>query len=275
MRTGLSKLELVAARTVDAALVALRSDPSLLPIAGGTDIYVGLNFGTLQTRRFLDVWALDDLKQIRLRDDVLSIGALAPYTSIIRSELVQERMGMLVSAARETGGIQIQNRGTLGGNIANASPAADSLPVLFAADAVVVLKSVDGERRIPITGFYTGYRATVKRADELITAIEVSPVDGRQWFFKVGTRAAQAISKIVMAAVRSPRPRLALGSVAPTPIRLPNTEAALAGGASPAEARRVLESEISPIDDVRSTADYRRHVAGNLLERFWRETALP
>lgn len=262
----------MTARTVDDALLALRADSSLLPIAGGTDIYVGLNFGTLQSRRFLDVWALDDLKQIRLRENTLSIGALASYTSIIQSHLVQERLGMLVSAARETGGIQIQNRGTLGGNIANASPAADSLPVLFAADAVVVLKSVDAERRIPITSFYTGYRATVKRADELITAIEVPPVDGEQWFFKVGTRAAQAISKIVMAAVRSPRPKLALGSVAPTPIRLPKTEAALASGVLPSEARRVLESEISPIDDVRSTAAYRLHVAGNLLERFWRET---
>ena len=273
MRTALSKLDLVTARTVDDALAALRSDPSRVPIAGGTDIYVGLNFGTLQTRRFLDVWQLADLKQIRVRDDLLSIGALAPYTAIIRSQLVQDRLGMLVSAARETGGIQIQNRGTLGGNIANASPAADSLPVLLAADAVVVLKSVDGERRIPITSFYTGYRATVRREDELITAIEVPPVDGKQWFFKVGTRAAQAISKIVMAGVRSRQPKLALGSVAPTPIRLPKTEAALARGASLSEARRVLESEISPIDDVRSTAAYRLHVSGNLLERFWRETS--
>ena len=272
MRTALSKLVLVTARTVDDALVALRADSSLVPIAGGTDIYVGLNFGTLQTHRFLDIWALDDLKQIRLRNDTLSIGALAPYTSIIRARLVQERLGMLVSAARETGGIQIQNRGTLGGNIANASPAADSLPVLLAADAIVVLKSVDEERRVPITSFYSGYRSTVRRADELIIAIEVPPVDGKQWFFKVGTRAAQAISKIVMAGVRSRRPKLALGSVAPTPIRLPKTEATLADGGSLSDARRVLESEISPIDDMRSTAAYRLHVAGNLLERFWRET---
>jgi xanthine dehydrogenase small subunit len=273
MRTALSKLELVPAHTIDEALLALRSDPSLLPVAGGTDVYVGLNFGTVEARRFLDVWALDDLKQIRVRDDRLSIGALASYTNIIRSPIVQQRLPMLVSAARETGGIQIQNRGTLAGNIANASPAADSVPVLFAADAVVVLRSVDGERRVPITSFYTGYRTTVKRADELIVAVEIPRVEGKQWFFKVGTRAAQAISKIVMAAVRSPQPKLALGSVAPTPIRLPQTEAALAGGASAAEARRVLEAEIAPIDDLRSTANYRRHVAGNLLERFWRETS--
>ena len=125
---------------------------------------------------------------------------------------------------------------------------------------------------MPFTAFYTGYRASVKRDDELIVALEIPPVEGQQWFRKVGTRAAQAISKIVMAAVRTNRPRIALGSVAPTVVRLPRTEAALAGG-SLEEAQRVLAEEIHPIDDVRSTAEYRRRVASNLLARFWSDTA--
>jgi CO/xanthine dehydrogenase FAD-binding subunit len=145
--------------------------------------------------------------------------------------------------------------------------------VLAAADAALVLASSRGERRVPFRSFYTGYRKSVLRADELIAAIEILPVEGRQWFRKVGTRAAQAISKVVMAAVRSPAPRIALGSVAPTVVRLPQTEAALASGGSIAEARRILEGEIRPIDDLRSTADYRRRVSGNLLEQFWTETA--
>src|SRR5262249_22118861 len=162
-----------------------------------------------------------------------------------------------------------QNRGTLGGNIANASPAGDSLPVLAAANATVELHSVSGERRVAFNDFYTGYRASVMRPNELIVAVEGPPVEGMQWYRKVGTRAAQAISKVVMAAVRSPAPRIALGSVAPTVVRMRRTEAALTGGAAVEEAASILEEEIAPIDDLRSTAAYRRRVAGNLLRRFW------
>jgi CO/xanthine dehydrogenase FAD-binding subunit len=179
---------------------------------------------------------------------------------------------MLVSAAQEVGGMQIQNRGTLGGNVANGSPAGDTLPVLAVAEAVVVLQSVDAERRVPFGKFYTGYRATVRRPDELIVAFEIPPVEGRQWFRKVGTRAAQAISKVVMAAVRGPRPRIALGSVAPTVIRVSGVERALSQGTNIDEASRRLDEDISPIDDLRSTGAYRRDVAANLLRRFWAET---
>jgi CO/xanthine dehydrogenase FAD-binding subunit len=180
---------------------------------------------------------------------------------------------MLVAASREVGGVQIQNRGTIGGNIANGSPAGDSLPVLAAADAVVVLRSLEGERRVPFNGIYTGYRATVIRPDELIVAVEVPPVEGAQWFRKVGTRAAQAISKVVIAGVRAPRPAISLGSVAATVVRLPQTENALAAGSSVEEAQRVLQQEIKPIDDVRSTAAYRLRVAANLVAQFWAETS--
>ena len=265
MRGVVTPLVCLRPRTLREALTALRDDPELVPLAGATDLYVALNFGTLKGSRFLDLWQLKSLRRISERDDVLSIGALATYTAMIRSRAVRSRLPMLVTASREVGGVQIQNRGTLGGNIANASPAADTLPVLAAANATVVLASRAGERRVPITSFYTGYRETVKRGDELITAIEFPRVDGQQYFRKVGTRAAQAISKVVMAAVRGSAPSVALGSVAPTVIRLSRTEEVLARGATIDDAVRMLESEIQPIDDVRSTAEYRRRVAGNLL----------
>jgi CO/xanthine dehydrogenase FAD-binding subunit len=252
----------------------LDAEGPLTPMAGCTDLYVALNFGTLRETNFLNLWGLDELRRIRTRGSVLSVGALATYTDIIQSRVVSARLPMLVAAAREVGGPQIQNRGTIGGNIANASPAGDTLPVLAAADASIVVSSVRGQRRVPFSEFYVGYRRSVLRPDELITAVEVPAVRGRQWFRKVGTRAAQAISKIVMAGIASDRgqpPRIAVGSVAPTVVRLPSTEAALASGASLADAQRILQDEIAPIDDVRSTAEYRRRVTANLLATFWNE----
>ena len=251
----------------------LRDEGPLIALAGCTDVYVNLNFGTLPQKRFLNLWPLDELRGIAMRNGNLSIGALTTYTEIVRSPLVRKRLPILAAASREIGGAQIQNRGTLGGNIANASPAGDTLPVLAVAEAILVLKSAGGTRRVPLNSFYTGYRESVLKSDELVAAVEIPPVPGRQWFRKVGTRAAQAISKVVMAAVRGKAPRVALGSVAPTVVRLPRTEAILAAGGPIAEARAELEREIRPIDDLRSTAEYRRRVAGNLLERFWRETA--
>jgi CO/xanthine dehydrogenase FAD-binding subunit len=168
--------------------------------------------------------------------------------------------------------VQIQNRGTIGGNIANGSPAGDSLPALAAANAELVLRNVDGERRVPFTSFYTGYRASVLSGDELIVSVEIPRVFGAQWFRKVGTRAAQAISKVVVAAVRGAEPRIAVGSVAPTVIRLTATERALHSGASIDDAIVALRSEVHPIDDVRSTAEYRLRVTENLVRRFWSET---
>jgi xanthine dehydrogenase small subunit len=273
VRTAVSRLELLAPRSLREALRMMRDEQPLVPLAGCTDVYVNLNFGTLPAKKFIDLWPLDDLRKIRLSDGALSIGSIATYTEIIRSPLVRRRLPILAAAAREIGGAQIQNRGTLGGNIANGSPAGDTLPVLAVADAVLVLASAAGERRVPFNSFYTGYRQSVLRADELIVAVEVPRVPGSQWFRKVGTRAAQAISKVVMAGIRWESPRLALGSVAPTVVRLPLTEAALASGAPIREARRTLESEIRPIDDLRSTAEYRRRVSGNLLEQFWSDTA--
>lgn len=249
----------------------LRDDGPLMPIAGCTDVYVQLEFGQTPAQRYIDLWGLTELRGIDMGDEVLTIGALTTYTDIIRSDAAREWIPMLLDAARVVGGAQIQNRGTVGGNIANGSPAGDSLPVFAAANAVVVLRGAGNTRRVPFTTFYTGYRQNVMRPDELIVAVEVPRIDGRQWFRKVGTRAAQAISKIVMAGVRGSAPAVALGSVAPTVVRLPRTEAALARGSLEA-AQAELRAEIAPIDDLRSTADYRNRVAGNLLARFWHDT---
>jgi len=270
--TVLSRLALLQPGTLAEALRLLRDEGPLVPLAGCTDVYVGLHFGSALGPRFLDIQRLRELRGIRLRGETLVIGAMATYAELIASPLLRRRLPILAEASRWVGSPQIQNRGTIGGNIANASPAGDTLPVLAVAEATVVLRSVDGERRVPFVSFYTGYRQTVLRPDELIVAVEVPPVEGRQWFRKVGTRAAQAISKVVMAAVRAPHPRIALGSVAPTVVRVPRTEAALAGGTTIAEAQAVLMDEIQPIDDLRSTAVYRRRVSANLLAQFWSDT---
>jgi CO/xanthine dehydrogenase FAD-binding subunit len=268
----LSALALERPRTLKAAL-QLMSREALTPIAGCTDVYVGLHFGTMADRRFLDLWGLEELRGIRVERGSLWLGALTTYTEIIASPLVRRRVPMLVAASREVGGAQIQNRGTIGGNIANASPAGDTLPVLAAANARVVLRSAHDERRVSFADFYTGYRTSVRRPDEVIAGIEIPAIAGRQWWRKVGTRRAQAISKIMMAGVRGADVRIGIGSVAPTVITAAKTARILSQGGSVTEAQSVLASEIHPIDDVRSTGEYRRRVALNLLARFWSETA--
>lgn len=281
-------LTLQRPRNLKAALSMLANEPALTPIAGCTDVLVGLHFGTLDKRRFIDLWSLEELRGISAgragraggAGREVRIGALTTFAEIIASPLIRKRLPMLVAAAREIGGAQIQNRGTLGGNIANASPAGDTLPVLAAADAQIVLRSATSERRVPFTEFYTGYRTSVRRPDELITAVEIPAIDGRQWWRKVGTRRAQAISKIMMAGVRGPAQagrhsaevRVAIGSVAPTVVLAVGAAAILSEGGSMPDAQAALRREIAPIDDLRSTADYRQQVAANLLAAFWKET---
>ena len=272
MQGTIAGRDLLEPRSLTDALKMLSNEGPLVPLAGCTDLYVALNFGTLRPMRFLNLWNLDGLRGIEARGATLRIGALVTYTDIITSGLIRRRLPMLAAASREVGGVQIQNRGTIGGNVANASPAGYTLPVLLAAEAVVVLRSVSGTRRVPMTSFYTGYRQTAARPDELIVAFEIPAVRGRQWFRKVGTRAAQAIAKIVVAGVWDQQPRLAMGSVAPTVRRLMQTEEALGSGASLADAQAILQREIAPIDDLRSTAAYRRQVAANLVAQFYAET---
>lgn len=275
MATPLSRVALRQPRSLEQALRWLREDGPLVPLAGCTDLYVGVHLGAAPGPCFLDLAGLAPLRGIRLRGETLSIGALTTHAELVASPLVRRRLPMLAAAASEVGSPQIQNRGTLGGNVANASPAGDTLPVLAVAEAEVVLRSADGERRVPFGAFYTGYRQTVMRHDELIVRFEIPPVAGRQWFRKIGTRAAQAISKVVIAAVRAPVPRVALGSVAPTVVRLPRTEALLASSGTLADAQALLQDEIAPIDDIRSSAKYRRRVAANLLAQFWVQTGRP
>ena len=252
-------------------------------IAGGTDLMVMMNSHLLNAAEFLDIWRLDELRGITDEGDRLRIGALATYTQLIKSLLIQDHSPALVAASRTIGAIQIQNRGTLGGNMVNASPAGDSLPVLAAYDAEVEIGSTRGIRRIGFNKFYTGYRKTVLEPDEMVVAVRIPKLkDGeRDFFWKVGTRRAQAISKTVLAA----KARLAggviesisiaVGSVAPTVIRAPRTEEFLIGKQpTPAhieQAKDIIAEEISPITDLRSTEHYRRTVTGNVLAKFLRQ----
>ena len=273
MPASVESLTLARPRSLKAALAMLAGDPRLTPIAGCTDVYVGLHFATLKERRFIDLWTLDELRGITAHGDVLRVGALTTYAELIASKVINTRLPMLVAAAREVGGAQIQNRGTLGGNIANASPAGDTLPVLAAVNARIVLRSARGERRVPFESFYTGYRTSVRNPDELITAIEFPGVRGSQWWRKVGTRRAQAISKIMIAGVRGPEVRVAFGSVGPTVVLAKKAAMILQQGGAVADAQAALLTEIAPIDDIRSTREYRSRVAANLLAEFWKATA--
>ena len=266
-------LALERPRSLKQALALLAEDASLTPVAGCTDVFVALNFGSQRGRRFLDLWPLDELRGIEESKGVLRIGALTSYTEIIQSRQVQRRVPMLVASAKEVGGAQIQNRGTLGGNIANASPAGDALPVLAAANAQIVLRSARGTRTVAFDSFYTGYRTSVRAADELITAIEIPRIDGEQWWRKVGTRRAQAISKVMIAGVRGSRVRIAFGSVGPTVVLARRAADVLEHGGSLDAAVEALHAEIAPIDDVRSTGAYRAAVAANLLKEFWTRTS--
>ena len=264
-----SSLSLLRPAALADALHMLRDEGPLMPIAGCTDVYVNLHFGLAKEQRYIDLWPIPELHGIAAEGSVLRIGALTTYSELIQSALVRRRIPMLVAAAREVGGRQIQHRGTIGGNIANASPAGDALPPLAAADATIVLQSATAERTIPVTEFFTGYRQTMRQPDELIVAVQIPKIEGRQYWRKVGTRRAQAISKVMCAAVRGPLVKIALGSVAATVVRLQETERILSSRGSLADAQAALKREIAPIDDIRSTADYRREVSANLLADFW------
>jgi CO/xanthine dehydrogenase FAD-binding subunit len=271
-------------RYLDEAYAILADGPAR-PIAGGTDLMVALT-GEIgePPDRVVDLWRLDALRGIVLDGGVVSLGALTTYTEIRRSAVCREHLPALVEAAATIGAAQIQNRGTLGGNVVNASPAGDTLPILLAADASFVLGSARGERTVPAGEFWTGYRQTALAPDELLVRVRIPLLAGRELRFrKIGTRRAQSISKVVLAlGWREAGPgapwsdvRLALGSVAPTPIRAAMTEAALEGRPPTPEtadrAAETLAGELQPIDDVRSTAEYRRLVAARVLHRLVRE----
>ncbi len=262
---------------------ALMAEGGYRPIAGGTDLMVQLEAGVGEPpAAVIDLWQLDELRGVDYDGYDVSVGALTTYTDLRGSPVIRARLPALEEAAGTIGAAQIQNRGTIGGNICNASPAGDTLPVLLAVDATFDVGSVEGERTIPAREFWTGYRETALRDDELLLRIRFPVERGRRTRFrKVGTRAAQAISKVVLAlSYRSDggpweEVRVALGSVAATTIRVPRTEAALEGRKAQEsvadQAGATLADEIDPIDDVRSTADYRRSVSARVLHRLLRE----
>jgi CO/xanthine dehydrogenase FAD-binding subunit len=249
-------------RSLAEALDLLVTTSDCRPVAGGTDLLVLLHARQISPAALLDVWSLPELKGVREVDGAIEVGAAESYTHIIRSSLVNRYVPALAEAARTIGAAQIQNRGTLGGNLGTASPAGDALPVMLAADAVIVTS----RRAIPTSEFFLGYRNTALEPDELIVAIQF-PRDGRSIKFrKVGTRQAQAISKVVMAVSLEPA-CVAVGSVAEVPLRAPITEAALERGDLDG-AVAAIDRDIRPIDDVRSTAAYRRLVTRNVLRQL-------
>ena len=285
MKSALSTMELVRPRDLDDALRALAraGERPLTPIAGATDLMVYLNAGTLAADRFLDLNGLRELRGVRVRGDRVTLGALTTFREIREHAVLRRRFPSLVAAAAEVGAWQIQARATIGGNIANASPAGDSLPVLMAHDAIVHARSASGAREIPIESFYRGYRQLALQPGELIEAITLPfpPPRAKPFFRKVGTRRAQSISKVVFAGLLVPAKngavadvRLAWGSVAPVTMRSRHAEETLRGARPSrtvaAKAREALARDITPIDDIRSERDYRLAVAGNVLEQFLR-----
>jgi CO/xanthine dehydrogenase FAD-binding subunit len=263
---------------------ALLAEMPRRPVAGGTDLLVQIT-GELgdPPEHVLDIWHLDELRGIRMESNELVIGALTTYAEIRGSPIIAEFLPAFAEAAATIGAAQIQNRGTIGGNAMNASPAGDMLPLLLACDAQLIAGTAARERSIPAHDFWPAYRRTALEPTELLLRISIPLPAGRQLRYrKVGTRRAQAISKVVMAlswqvegesAWRNVH--LALGSVASTPVRVPATEGVLEG-AEPTEATAdraasTLAGELSPIDDVRSSADYRRAVAARVFHRLLRD----
>jgi len=276
----------VTSPTSLAEAYALAAAGAYRPLAGGTDLLVQIS-GEIgpPPERVLDLWRVPELRGIAVRDGALELGALTTYTDIRRSASCSEHAPALVEAATTIGAAQIQNRGTIGGNVMNASPAGDTLPVLLALDAELVAGSRErGERQIPAAAFWPKYRTTALGPHELLVRVRIPLVTSRQQRFrKIGTRRAQAISKVVIAlawresdATGAWRDvRLALGSVAATPIRAIDAEAVLEGAQPTAETAEravfALTAELHPIDDVRSTAAYRREVAGRVVHRLLRD----
>ncbi|MGB8065134.1 MAG: FAD binding domain-containing protein [Candidatus Sulfotelmatobacter sp.] len=281
MRSDPADYQLQAPSNLPAVLSLLAREPGQwLPIAGGTDLMVQYGSGKLAARKLVSLWNLAELRGIEVSEKEIQIGAVCTYTDVRQHPVISKEFPLLANAASCTGGIANQNRGTLGGNIVNASPAADSLPALLVYDSDLILISARGERRIPYNTFHTGYKQTLLAPDELIRAICLP----RHFFGyisysrKVGARNAQAISKVCLAALgRSANGviedvRIAAGSVAPVPLRLRRTEEVLRRRALDREivraARNAAMAEIQAIDDIRSTSAYRSAVLGNLVVEF-------
>jgi CO/xanthine dehydrogenase FAD-binding subunit len=286
MRSNVTQYELIAPGTLDAVLQILAASPDhYTPIAGGTELMVALGAGRLQSKKLISLWDLNELRFIEVTPDALVIGAGTTFTDIRNHPLIAREFPILAQAASWTGSIANQNRGTLGGNIVNASPAADSPPVLLAYDSSVTLVSTRGARTIPYNDFHLAYKETALEPDELLHSITLlRNLKGYKTYIrKVGPRNAQAISKVALAGLALVAEgkertiqdiRLGAASLREYPTRLSTTEKALLHQpitpATIAAARAAILTEAHPIDDIRSTAKYRATVAANLLEEFLR-----
>lgn len=282
MRSNASEFDLIAPGSLDAVLSAM-SEEALTPIAGGTELMVALGAGRLPKRRYVNLHGIGDLRFIDASDPaVLRIGSGTTFTDLRTSDVIEREFRMIARAASWTGSIANQNRGTIGGNIANASPAADTPPALLAYAAEIELISARGVRTLPYTAFHLGYKKTALAADELIYAVRLprSEAYHRLYIRKVGTRNAQAISKVAIAAVARMKGsqvemvRVGAASLGDRPMRLYAAEEAMLGeridAALMKRVRDALAKEAAPIDDIRSTAKYRVAVAQNLLAMFAR-----
>ncbi|HEX6651019.1 MAG TPA: xanthine dehydrogenase family protein subunit M [Pyrinomonadaceae bacterium] len=281
MRAFIPDYQLTTPASLTDVLALLNKEPGVWkPFAGGTDLMVLLEAGKLAHRNYINIWGLRELRGIETGDMHVTLGALTTYTEVQAHPVLRREFPMLCQAASETGGLAIQNRGTLGGNIINASPAADSPPALLAYDAEIELISTRRSRWLPYQGFHTGYKQMQMEGDELLARIRLprNTAGVVHYYRKVGTRKAQAISKVCFAGVgkmnrgQIDETRIVVGSVAPIVVRCVKTEAALRGQKLNDETIRKacvsFEQEISPIDDIRSTAKYRLQVAKNLLVDF-------
>jgi CO/xanthine dehydrogenase FAD-binding subunit len=288
MRSDAVTYDVAAPPTLQKLLAQIAAEPGRQAlIAGGTELMVALNTGRLAARSLLSIQHLRELRFIQVDPNVIRIGAGTTFTDIRHNDAIARELPMLVQAASWTGSIANQNRGTIGGNICNASPAADTPPALLAYDATAILLSVRGERRLPYGDFHLGYKRTALQPDEILHSVELPrSYDGwRHYIRKVGTRNAQAISKTAVAAVASVSDgrideiRIGAASLADRPLRCSATEDALRGHPLRGPelenmvrlGRGALAREAKPIDDIRSTALYRSAVAANLLEEFLRQ----
>lgn len=248
------------------ALAMRAENPAATLLAGGTDVMVYMEGGTLAPSQVINLWGCADLRGITNEGGFLRIGALTTYTDLVNHPLVP---AVVKQASLTVGAVQIQNRGTVGGNICNGSPAGDTLPVWLALDAEFELQRVGGRRIVRAADYWLGYKKSLLANDELLTAVLLPDVSGTAHFRKVGTRMAQSISKVVFAGRRSDgEARIAFGAVGPVPMRLPAAEAALAAGAALDEVLSLVRVGVAPISDIRSTENYRRQVSVNVVRRW-------
>jgi CO/xanthine dehydrogenase FAD-binding subunit len=287
MRGNADALEMIAPGTLPAVLSLLAAAPGeWTPIAGGTELMVAHAVGRLGAQKLVSLWGIPELRFIQGVEGSVAIGAGSTFRDLRGHAAIKTQFPLLAKASSWIGSIANQSRATIGGNLVNGSPAADSSPVLLVYDAEIELVSVRGNRRIPYSEFHTGYKRNAMAPDELLYAIHLPRRFGqhRQYLRKVGTRRAMAISKVELAAAALVEEgviteiRVAAASVAPFPARFYQVEAALLGQRIEARtiqsAREALLAEAKPIDDIRSTAEYRRQVAANLLEEFLNQLQL-